>query len=122
MQNEPQLSAELRSIAEYLGCNEGEFISEVSKLLATALEEQKMKTEVETGLKNFQVTMEEIAKARADERQAVIKEIEERFSIQLETFSDSGDEADGPALFIDGVLIQNNDELRAKLVEMKEGK
>lgn len=48
----------------------------IKHFLATALEEQKMKVEVETGLKNFQVTMEEIAKARKDERQKVLAEVE----------------------------------------------
>lgn len=47
--------------------------------LATALEEQRMKVEVETGLHAFGVTMEEIAKARADERKKVIEEIATAF-------------------------------------------
>lgn len=49
----------------------------VVKELATALEEQRMQTEVKTGLNAFGVTMEEIAKARADERKKVLSEVEE---------------------------------------------
>lgn len=50
--------------------------NEIEKLLATALEEQRMQTEVKTGLNAFGVTMEEIAKARATERAKVLSEVD----------------------------------------------
>ncbi len=86
----------------------------IKHFLATALEERRMKIEVETGLKNFQVTMEEIEKARADERQAVIKEIE-GWLVARQLKNEREDE------WTRGAYDELR-ELRAKLVEMKEEK
>lgn len=71
MQQKPQLSA-----VEEMAIKYNIPLADLESLLATALEEQKMKTEVGTGLKNFQVTMEEIAKAKIAERQRAAKIVE----------------------------------------------
>lgn len=47
-------------------CTWSQFVTVVDKFRADARKEERMKAEVETGLKNFKVTMEEISKARKE--------------------------------------------------------
>lgn len=137
MQTKPQLSAEKRWIKkiqqqrfdniksfllESSATEKEEFINELADMMVMeidiALEEQRMKIEVETGLKNFQVTMEEIAKARKDERATIIAEVEALLVDEYMPYSRATPED----IEWQNEAISRNDlraELRAKLEEMK---
>ena len=139
--NEPQLSAEMEkrfddefgylSVAiDYYVENAYPFrkesgmkhLEELKHFLATALEEQRMKVEVETGLKNFHVTMEEIAKARTDERAKVIVEVEELTKKMKKPKEDHFINYDDIPTCYACDYDQALDELRVKLNQLKEEK
>lgn len=79
-------------------------------------EEERMQVEVETGLKNFQITMKEIAKARADERVKVIEEVR---GCLVECVTGGWTTKENSHKVMDTELAQAIiDKLRAKLEEM----
>jgi len=102
------------------------FVENMTHFLATALEEQMMQAEVKTGLNAFGVTMEEIAKARADEREKVLSEVEEWLVDESEVVGFDCDDPDCEChqeepIDFDGAIIRNRlrAELRAKLNQLK---
>lgn len=121
MKDNPQLSAEMLAKLQQTFPNLDMATGNgFVHFLTTALEEQRMKVEVETGLHAFGVTMEEIAKARADERKKVIEEVESWLVDEEYPITD-------PDSIDYGMMLASpknewNEELRAKLNQLKGGK
>ncbi len=77
-----------------------------------------MKVEVETGLKNFQLVLEEITKARAEERARVIEEVEKWLvDEKVHTYSDGKVSSNGFRSEGHNALCSR---IRIKLEQLKE--